>query len=1153
MHAPAARYVYVAILTAFVLALPACKGMITREVEVVENGRRCLDLNGEWLIAFDPQNTGEQDGHPGGPPVDVSRTTVPGAWQSTRAGVGYNGVAWYYKSFNIPAEMNGRLRLCFEDVNYHAKVWINGRYVGEHEGGYVPFGFEIGSIMRRGSTNELVVRVADIPRLEYVDGLNLYQVPHAKESRYVNFGGICGRVYLAEHGDAWIEDLFLIPDTDTPAIIVQCRLGSADGAQPFMLAASVSSAEDANVEYGSASFEVDPQKDARFGLKMPLSEKLLWSPEHSFLYRVSVRLVRGQDILDQVSDTVGLRTFDVRENNFYLNGRRVVLNAVLNQPFFPSTLCRQPNNEWCEKQVRLIKEAGFNAVLNHVRLAPKEFLDEADRQGLLVLQQPSIGRMYCRDDAALEQRLTAQIGGMVVRDRNHPSIVMWGIFDEGSVPQLLRDPPEYGRKFAEMIRRLDPTRPILDETGSQRARCYPAGSNESAPCFDAQWYPPWPMSDQQRQRMQKQLEGHGGQQLAIISGYGCGGTTDLDDAVEGYEKPSRFKEDYHYFAALRYRIRKSVKSWPLERKFDSPDELVAALHRHQAQAAREQNEILACNPDLDMLCFTQWQDCVMESTAGLVNVWGDPKPAWQAFKALNAPTRLIVGVPRPTIFIGEDTIIEPVFVNKAGMRGPAVLGVELRDPLGNTVSAPEFHLQLNGEQVQGLGRLVLGSPRSEGRHRISARLVHLGQTVNSFDASVLAISREAATVSSPVTLYDPEGKLKASGIGRGAQTNDLEDCEEIHPVVVATSLGGAPTPIAARFLAAVEDGAWGILLKPPRPGEPLHLSGLLSPGIAHAPSPPMGWAVYGVGHPIFEGLPVYDLLGTEYGNVAPQTCMVESEHFRPDKSWDPVCGAVTGSGGFAGHCILVMPMNRGGLILSTLNLTDNLSSDPLAARILANMVRYAETASGRTDSRTVPHVKVQAIQAEYERLLAEQAARRREFLLVGPWPLMPADGKGSSFDMVLPPEMNLDPSATYASWDDTEIQWRKTEVSAYGSLLLPQEFRKRFMVAYAYAYVRSPEATTAELVVTSATPIKVWFDAREKYPTTDPTTRLKSHKDAANEIRSRVKIRKGLNHLLIKFGWAGDPSHVEVRFLRDGRQLPGLEYIAPKSPALAAD
>ena len=319
--------------------------------------------------------------------------------------------------------MNDRLRLCFQDVNYHAKVWINGRYVGEHEGGYVPFSFEIGSIVRRGSTNELVVRVTDTPRLEYVDGLNLYQVPHAKESRYVNFGGLCGHVRLAEHGDAWIEDLFLIPDTDTPAIIVQCRLGAADGAQPFILAASVSSAEDANVEYGSASFKVDPQKDPRFGLKIPLSEKLLWSPEHPFLYRVSVRLVRGQDVLDQISDTVGLRTFDVRDNDFYLNGRRVVLNAVLNQPFFPSTLCRQPDEQWCAKQVRLIKEAGFNAVLNHVRLAPKEFLDEADSQGLLVLQQPSIGRMYCRDDAALEQRLTAQIGGMVVRDRNHPSIV----------------------------------------------------------------------------------------------------------------------------------------------------------------------------------------------------------------------------------------------------------------------------------------------------------------------------------------------------------------------------------------------------------------------------------------------------------------------------------------------------------------------------------------------------------------------------------------------------------------------------------------------------------------------------------------------------------------------------------------------------------
>ncbi|NQT21645.1 MAG: hypothetical protein HQ592_18210 [Planctomycetes bacterium] len=1136
-----------------VLALHACKSMTTRGSAVMENGRLRINLNGQWLIAFDPQNAGEQQGRANEPPVDVSSIAVPGAWQSTKAGVGYNGVAWYYKSFDIPAEMTGRLRLCFEDVNYHAKVWLNGRYVGEHEGGYVPFGFEVGATIRPGLTNDLVVRVTDTPRLEYVDGLNLYQVPHAKESWYVNFGGLCGNVYLTEHDDAWIENVFLIPDVETPAIIVQCTLGADAGAQPFVLAASVSSAKDDNAEYGSASFTVDPGKHRTFALKIPLREKLLWSPEHPFLYRVSVRLVRGQIVLDRAADTAGLRKFDVRDNNFYLNGRRVILNAVINQPFFPDTLCRPPNEEWCEKQVRLIKEAGFNAVLNHVRLAPEEFLREADRQGLLVFQQPSIGRMYCRDNEALQQRLTTQIGGMILRDRNHPSIVMWGIFNEGSAPQLLSDPPEHARKFAKLIGRLDPTRPILDKTAAGRARCYPAGSNENIPCFDAFWYPSSPMPDNQRRHIHKQLEQHGRKELAVIIGYGAGGITALDAAVEGYEKPCRFKGDYRYFAQLRHKLRKSVKSRPLKRKFGSIEDFVAALQRHQARAAREQSEMLACNPDLDMLCFTQWQDCIMESTAGLVNVWGDPKPAWHAFRALNAPTRLVLRVPRSTVFIGEDIAVEPILLNKPGMQGAAVLSIELNDAFGNTVSDPEFHLQLSGERVQGLGRLVLGSPRAEGRHTISARLVHFGEGINSFGGSVLAISREAAAVSSPVTLYDPEEKLKASVGGRHADTNNLQDCEKVHPVIVAASLGNAPPPVAARFFAAVEDGAWGILLAPPGPGEPLHLSGLLSPEVVRTAAPPMGSAFYGIAHPIFEGLPIDAFFGREYGNVVPGKCMVASEHFRPAKSWDSICGAVSGSDGFVGHCVLIMPMGNGSIILSTLNLADNLGSDPLAARVLANMIRHAEAASGRTSAQPVPHVRARALQAEYERLLAEQATRRRGFLIVGPWPLEPDNGNGSSFDMVLPPEKDLDPGATYASWDNRRIQWQETEVSAYGRLVLPPEFRKRFMVAYAYAYVRCPEATTADLVVSSATPIKVWFDAREKYPATDPMTRLRGHKRTTNEIRSRVRIRRGLNHLLIKFGWAGNPSHVNIRFLRNGRQLPNLEYIAPKDAGLAAD
>ena len=1138
MPALVKRCIIPAIAVLSVLCLLACKSMIRREPIVVEMQQRRIDLNGPWLIAFDLQN---------------GETTVPGAWQSTRAGVGYDGIAWYYKSVVLPTDPGHGLTLRFEDVNYHAKVWLNGHYVGEHEGSYVPFDFEVGPFAKPGETNDLVVRVTDTPRLEFVDGLNLYQVPHGKESWYVNFGGICGDVSLAAHGDAWLDDVFLVPDPGAPAITVRCSIASAEGAEPVTLTATASAANNDSIEYGSASVEIDPKKNGEVGLQVPLREALLWSPEHPFLYRVSVRLVRGQDILDEADDTVGLRTFDIRDNDFYLNGRRIVLNAVLNQPFFPGTLCGPPDDEWCKRQVRLMKEAGLNAVQNHVRLAPKEFLYEADRQGLLVFQQPSIGWVYCSDDQALEERLLAQVEGMVLRDRNHPSVVMWGIFNEGSIPQLLRSLPGLGAKYAEAICRLDPTRPILDETGSGRAHYYPAGSAQGTPYFDAHWYPFTPMADVASRRMRAKLEKRGQKSLSVVSEYGYGGITDLNDAVEQHGLRHRFREDCRYFSELRSKIRKSVGSWPLSDKFDSLNDFTDALHQWHARAVHEQYEIFVTDPALDMLCLTQWQDCVGEPTGGLVDVWGSPKPVWHTLKRITSPIQMIVRAPQPTRFIGESCDIEVVVVNNPGVRGPAVLTVELRGPLG-VVAKPELHVQLSGKRVQHLGNWALGSPRSEGRHTINATLSHFGETIAWGGTLVMAVSKEAARIASPVTVYDPEGKLKAHLAAQQAETNDLADCDEVHPVIIATSLGSAPAEAVARFFAAVREGAWGILLSPPRPGDPLHLSGLLSPDVVHTGAPWMGYYVYAAPHPIFEGLPVDDFFGSEYRNIMSRYSLAESEQFTPNRSWDSVCGAVTGYGGFVGHCVLSMPMGKGKIMLSTFRLIENLDTDPVAVRILANMIRSAETASGRTESQPLQVAEVQAVRDEYERLLKEAKGRSREFLLVGPWPLKPADGQGSSFDMVLPPEQDLDPSASYTAWDEADIKWRKTEISPYGRLVLPPAFcHCPYVVGYAYTYVKSPEALTAELVVTSGKPIKVWFDAREKYLRRDPITRLEGHEAGTKEIRSTVKMRKGLNQLLIKFGWAGNPSYVDVRFLRYGREIPDLEYVAPEAPRLTVD
>jgi len=1141
----------VPLILAVLLSASSCSTPQHHPAAIRTDNQLKIDLNGKWLVAFDPQNTGMGRGFITAPPVDVETLPVPSAWQSTQSGADYEGVAWYYTSFELPPEAaDKRLTLHFERVNYHAIVWLNGTYIGEHEGGYLPFEFDITWPARIGKANNLVVRVLDTPRLSYADRLNLYEVAHGGEARYVNFGGICGNVSIRAYDKARITDLFLMPDPAASAIHIRCTANAPNARGPAILSATASGVQDESIEYGSVSTPVELSREATFEAVLPLRDVLWWSPEHPFLYRVNVRLVQGQTVLAARSETMGFRTFNVRDDHILLNGKRIQLRGVVILPFFPGTLSSPPTTQWCREQVLLIKKAGFNAVKFDPGPAPYEFLQEADRQGLLVIQQPPIGRPICTDPAALKTRLLYQVTGMVRQDRNHPCIVMWGL-SETWHPEI----PRLAPAMIQAIRQLDTSRPVLLQTENGKGKCMPAGSRSAVPTVSVRLDCASPIPQAVRNRLHRVLEVSGGRDGLLIADYGCGGAADTAQALKKYGM-RHFLEDYRYFAGLHHLVRKSVGAWPLNTKFHSQEDFVRALQQAQASGIREQNDLIEQYADIDMLFLAQWHDCVRDCTAGIVGVWNEPKPAYMTCCELNRPLRLIVRPRHPSLRLGSQVQAEAWFVNGRRREGPAVLRIQMRDPAGERISAPEVHVQLSGRPVERFGSFELGLPKSEGRHIISARLVHLGQTIARAETTVLVVSREAASVASPVTLYDPGGALKRYFSVHETPCSDLADCDQTAAVIVAARLGSAPLKVAARLFAAVRDGAWAVLLDPPRPGEPLHVSGLLSPGVASAGPPRLGWYAYALRHPIFEGLPVDDLLGSEYCNVMPRYALVESETFRPDRSWEHVCGAVTGYSGFAGHCILVMPMGRGKIILSTLEILPNLCRDPVADRLLANMVRYAESASGRKDLQPIPSGMIASALAEYEQAFDAARSPRREILLVGPWPLKPAEsepdisGAGSTFDIVLPPENDLDPAATYTSWEDVDLHWRLTTISPYGRIRLLPQFTKPYVVGYAYAHVRSQQETSAELVVRSRMPIKVWLNGREKYLSRDPVARLEGYLPAAREVRSTVKLVRGLNQLLVKFGWAGEPSEIDVRFLRNGLPLPGLDFIAPERPDL---
>ena len=204
--------------------------------------RTSLSLNGPWQVLFDPTESLGADCFADGRAGET--VNVPGVWEEARPF--YDGVGYYRRLFALPAAYRGKvLRLKFWAVNYFAEVFVNGTKVGEHEGGYTPFEFDVSDAVRDGE-NELVVRVIDPPRMRRIQGfrsgapLSQSNIPTWKAGWYFNFGGIWQPVELIATDVIRIDDVFVQPQSDLKTVLVDVTLENKGEARDVTLDVTLS-------------------------------------------------------------------------------------------------------------------------------------------------------------------------------------------------------------------------------------------------------------------------------------------------------------------------------------------------------------------------------------------------------------------------------------------------------------------------------------------------------------------------------------------------------------------------------------------------------------------------------------------------------------------------------------------------------------------------------------------------------------------------------------------------------------------------------------------------------------------------------------------------------------------------------------------------
>jgi beta-galactosidase/beta-glucuronidase len=415
-------------------------------------------LNGRWEFDYDDKDVGLAEDWSAGSRKFSRSIVVPFAPETKLSGIGdtsFHPVVWYRRTISLPANWNGRrVLLHFGAVDYRAQVWLNGRSLGQHEGGNVPFRFDITSGLKGGS-NVLVVRAEDPPTDRYIPRGKQYWEPKSRSIFYTRTTGIWQPVWLEATGDSYLERVRVTPSVEGD---VKFEASIARPAPDLEFHAIVRG-ENRSVASAMSTPE-GPRATAAAFVRSPR----LWTPNSPNLYDLTFELRRGTQVLDRVQSYFGFRSIGIIGNRMSLNGRPIYIKMVLDQGYWPESTLTPPTDDAIQYDIKMTKAMGFNGARKHQKLEDPRFLYWADKMGLMVSSEMANAYLF---DEGYVQRFTREWTEAVERDYNHPSIVMWVPINESwGTPNLL-DPrqQQHLKAMYTLTKSLDATRPVIDNDG----------------------------------------------------------------------------------------------------------------------------------------------------------------------------------------------------------------------------------------------------------------------------------------------------------------------------------------------------------------------------------------------------------------------------------------------------------------------------------------------------------------------------------------------------------------------------------------------------------------------------------------------------------------------------------------------------------------
>lgn len=421
-----------------------------------------VNLNGQWEFQFDSLDIGLKkrwfSNH-----IFPNEIMVPFPWGSRLSGQeDLAQIGWYSRPLDIPASWTERkVFIVIGACDWKTSIWVDGKEVGEHQGGYTPFEFDLSSYVKAGQSHKLVMRVDDSPQPFKLEG----------KQGYGQARGIWQTVYLESRGDISIKHIHFTPDIDHDKVLVKATL-SQPVTENFYITLSFPNRELSGV----ISSPPIARKSDQIEFEVNILHPKLWDLDHPYLYDVNVQLHNNVNVFDELSSYFGMRKISIVDmpGTTYpyvaLNNKPIYLQMSLDQAYHPDGFYTYPSDEFMRDEIIRSKQIGLNGNRIHIKVEVPRKLYWADKLGLLIMAD--VPNFWGEPDSEARQEWEYAMREMMARDHNHPAIFSWVLFNEtwglftgkGSKRSYTLDTQNWVKEVFTEAKALDPSRLIEDNS-----------------------------------------------------------------------------------------------------------------------------------------------------------------------------------------------------------------------------------------------------------------------------------------------------------------------------------------------------------------------------------------------------------------------------------------------------------------------------------------------------------------------------------------------------------------------------------------------------------------------------------------------------------------------------------------------------------------